>query len=176
MTGAARPSACDHGRGMSAAGRLACVCLLCVAVAACGGSGAGGSSVSNRTQIMNMFSGLESAMAHGHYATACDHFSEREQSQIVAGAKKAGLSSVSTCSDAFGQLIKETGITRAQLAQAFGGDTVPSIKSLSVHGDQATVTYTTAFQGKPYTETDVLVREEGSWRADRTVKRRPSSS
>ncbi len=158
---------------MSAAGRLAFLCLLCGAVAACGG---GGSSASNRTQIMNMFSGLESAMAHGHYATACNHFSAHEQSQIVAGAKKAGLSSVSTCSDAFGQLIKETGITRAQLAQAFGGDTVPKIKSLSVHGDQATVTYTTAFQGKPYTETDVLVREDGSWRADRTVKRTPSSS
>ena len=113
---------------MSAAGRLAFLCLLCVAVAACGG---GGSSASNRTQIMNMFSGLESAMAHGHYATACNHFSAREQSQIVAGAKKAGLSSVSTCSDAFGQLI---------------------------------------------TETDVLVREDGSWRADRTIKRTPSSS
>jgi hypothetical protein len=44
-----------------------------------------GNSASLRTQIMNMFSGLESAMAQGHYATACNHFSEREQSQIVAG-------------------------------------------------------------------------------------------
>jgi hypothetical protein len=125
---------------------------------------------------MNMFSGLESAIAHGHYATACNHFSEREQSQIVAGATKAGLTSVSSCSDAFAHLIKETGITRAQLAQAFGGNTVPKIKSLAVHGDQATVTYAGAFQGKPYTETDALVREDGSWRADRTVKRTPSGS
>jgi hypothetical protein len=113
------------------------------------GSAARGNSASDRAQIVNMFSGLESAMARGHYATACNHFSERERSQIVAGAKKAGLSSVSTCSDAFAQLIKETGITRAQLAQAFGGNGVPKIKSLSVHGDQATVMYTSASQSSP---------------------------
>ena len=124
---------------------------------------------------MSMFSGMESAMAHGDYATACAHFSDREQSQIVAGARKAGLTSVSTCADAFSALVKKTGITRAQLAQTFGGASLPKIKSLSVHGDQATVTYTNTFQGKTYTETDALVREDGTWRADRTVKRTPNS-
>jgi len=124
---------------------------------------------------MKMFSALEGAMARGDYATACAHFSRRQQSQIVAGAKKAGLSSVSSCSDAFARLIKETGITRAQLAQTFGGSSVPKIQSLSVHGDQATVTYTNTFEGKTYTETDALVREDGSWKADRAVKRTPNS-
>ena len=159
---------------MSAARGLACLCLLCLAVAACGGSGSGGSS--DRTQIQNMFSALERAMARGDYTAACERFSQREQSQIVAGAKKAGLSGISSCSDAFAALIKTTGITRAQLARTFGGSRVPKIKTLSVHGNQATVTYTSTFQGKPYTETDALVREDGTWRADRTVKRTPTSS
>ena len=168
-TGATAHSPCDHRRGMRR--RLACLCLLCLAVAACGGSSGGGTS--DRTQITNMFSALDSAMARGDYPAACAHFSQREQSRLVAGAKKAGLRGVSSCSDAFAQLIKETGITRSQLAQTFAGSSVPKIQSLSVHGNRATVTYTNTVQGKPYTETDALVREGGSWRADRTVKRTP---
>ena len=35
------------------------------------------------------------------------------------------------------------------------------------------MTYTNTFQGKTYTETDALVREDGSWKAERTVKRTP---
>ena len=151
---------------------LACLCLLCLAATACGGSS--GTGASDRTQIVSMFTALDSAMARGDYGAACAHFSQREQSQLVAGAKKAGLRGVSSCSDAFAQLVKETGITRAQLAQTFSGSSVPKIKSLSVHGNQATVTYTNTVQGKPYTETDALVRENGSWRADRTVNRTPN--
>ena len=53
-------------------------------------------------------------------------------------------------------------MTKAQLAQAFGGGQAPKFRSVSVHGDQATVTYTATDSGKTFTETDGLVKEDGS--------------
>ena len=109
-------------------------------------------------------------MANGDFAGACGRFSSHQQATIVAGAKRAGLK-VTTCAGALSTLIKETGITRAQLAQTFGGGAAPKVQSVAVHGDRATVTYTTSTQGKKYTETDALVREHGEWKADRVLKR-----
>lgn len=154
--------------GMRAAVCLATVCLLCVGLAACGGS-SGSSASSNRQQISHMFVAMQSAMAKGDYAGACQWLSQRQQTSIVTGAKKAGLKA-SDCAGAFRSLISTAGVSKSQLAQAFGGS-APKIRSLSVHGNQATVTYTSSSGGKPFTETDGLVKEGGTWRADRTISR-----
>ncbi len=84
--------------------------------------------------------------------------------------KRAGFKA-STCANAMTSLIKATGITRTQLAQALGGAAAPKVRSFSVHGNQATVTFTNSVDGHPYTETDALVREGGQWKADRIIKR-----
>jgi hypothetical protein len=153
---------------MRAVLHVVAACLVCAALAACGGSGSSGSS--DRQQIEGMFSSVDKAMANGDYTGACAHFSSHQQATIVAGANRAGLK-VTSCAGAFTTLIKETGITRTQLAQTFGGVGAPKVQSVSVRGDKATVTYTTLTQGKKYVETDALVREDGQWKADRIIKR-----
>jgi hypothetical protein len=150
---------------MKAASRIACAFLVCLALGACGGS----SGSSNKQAITHMFAAMQSAMAKGDYAGACQWFSHHQQSAIVTGAKKAGLKA-SDCAGAFRALISTAGVSKAQLAQAFGSS-APKIRSLSVHGDQATVTYTDTDNGKTFTETDGLVKENGDWRADRTISR-----
>jgi hypothetical protein len=150
---------------MNAACRIVCGCLVCLALAACGGS----SGSSNKQAITHMFVSMQSAMAKGDYASACQWFSQRQQSSIVAGAKKAGLKA-SDCAGAFHALISTAGVSKAQLARAFGNST-PKIRSVSIHGNQATVTYTDTDNGKTFTETDGLVKENGDWRADRTISR-----
>ena len=150
---------------MKAALRIVCACLVCLALGACGGS----SGSSNKQAITHMFVAMQSAMAKGDYAGACQWFSHRQQSSIVSGAKKAGLKA-SDCAGAFRALISTAGVSKAQLAQAFGSS-APKIRSLSVHGNQATVTYTDSDNGKTFTETDGLVKENGDWRADRTISR-----
>jgi hypothetical protein len=168
----------DHGypgnmvSGMRATACLAAVCLLCLGLAACGGSGSSSAS-SNRQQITHMFVAMQSAMARGDYTTACQWLSQRQQSSIVSGAQKAGLKATD-CAGAFRTLISTAGVSKAQLAQAFGGQ-APKIRSLSVHGNQATVTYTSSAGGKTFTETDALVKENGNWKADRTISRRNGS-
>jgi hypothetical protein len=154
---------------MSAAIRIACGCLVCLALVACGGS----SASSNKQAITHMFLAMQSAMAKGDYAGACQWFSQRQQSSIVTGAKKAGLKA-SDCAGAFHALISTAGVSKAQLAQAFGSS-APKIRSLSVNGNQATVTYTDKDNGKTFTETDALVKENGNWRADRTISRHNGS-
>lgn len=154
--------------GMRAALRLTTVCLVCLGLAACGGSSGGSSS--NTQQIEHVFAAMESAMAKGDYAGACHWLSQRQQTTVVAGAKQAGLSA-SDCAGAFSALITKAGVTKAQLAQAFGGGQAPKFRSVSVHGDQATVTYTATDSGKTFTETDGLVKEDGTWKADRTISR-----
>lgn len=154
---------------MNAAIRIVCGCLACLALAACGGS----SGSSNKQQITHMFVAMQSAMAKGDYAGACQFFSQRQQSSIVSGAKKAGLKA-SDCPGAFRALISTAGVSKAQLAQAFGSS-APKIRSLAVHGNQATVTYTDQDNGKTFTETDGLVKENGNWRADRTISRHNGS-
>jgi hypothetical protein len=160
------------GSRMSTAIRIVCGCLACLAIAACGGS-SGSSASSNKQAISHMFVALQSAMAKGDYAGACQWLSERQQSSIVSGAKKAGLKA-SDCPGAFRSLISTAGVSKAQLAQAFG-NSAPKIRSLSVHGDQATVTFTDKDNGKTFTETDALVKENGNWRADRTISRHNGS-
>jgi hypothetical protein len=157
---------------MSAAIRIACGCLVCLALAACGGS-SGDSASSNKQAITHMFVAMQSAMAKGDYAGACGWLSQHQQSSIVSGATKAGLKA-SDCAGAFRALISTAGVSKAQLAQAFGGS-APKIRSLSVHGNQATVTYTDTDNGKAFTETDALVKENGDWRADRTISRHNGS-
>jgi hypothetical protein len=170
--GARSRGTCDHRLGMSAATRLICVCATCLFLAACGGSGGGGGS--DRQQIEKMFSSVDAEMAKGNYASACNYFSERQQTTIATGARKAGLK-VSSCAGALTALIKATGITRAQLAETFGGAATPKLKTVVVHGNQATVTFTDSIGGHPYTETDALVREGGQWKADRIIKRTNTS-
>jgi hypothetical protein len=153
---------------MTAATRIAGICLACLALAACGGSSGGGAS-SNKQAISHMFVAMQSAMARGDYTGACQWLSQRQQSSIVSGAKKAGLQA-SDCAGAFHALITTAGVSKNQLAQAFG-NSAPKIRSLSVHGNQATVTYTDEDNGKTFTETDGLVKENGNWRADRTISR-----
>jgi hypothetical protein len=106
--------------------------LLCLAVVACGESSNSGSS--NTEQIQHVFASMQSAMANGDYAGACQSLSQREQTAVVSGAKQAGLSA-SDCAGAFSALIKRTGVTKAQLARAFGGGQAPKIKSISVNGN-----------------------------------------
>ncbi|HJS95827.1 MAG TPA: hypothetical protein VJ741_16300 [Solirubrobacteraceae bacterium] len=154
---------------MNGALRILCGLVVCLALAACGGS----SASSNKQAVTHMFTAMQSAMAKGDYAGACQWFSHRQQSSIVTGAKKAGLHA-SDCAGAFRALISTAGVSKAQLAQAFGSS-APKIRSLSVHGDQATVTYTDTDNGKTFTETDALIKENGGWRADRTISRRNGS-
>lgn len=154
---------------MSAVLRLTCVLVLCLALGACGSSGS--SAPSQRDAITHMFDAMQSAMARGDYAGACRWLSQRQRATIVSAAKRAGLSAAD-CAGAFAALVKTAGVSRAQLAQAFGGGHTPKIRSVVVHGNQATVTYTATSNGKPFTETDGLVRENGAWRADRTISRR----
>lgn len=156
---------------MRAVIRVTSVCLVCVALAACGGGGSNAGS--DRQQIASIFSSVDKAMANGDYAGACARFSSHQQATIVAGANRSGLK-VTTCAAALSMLIKRTGITRAQLAQTFGGGAAPKVQSVSVHGNQATVTYTETSHGQRYVETDALVREGGQWKADRILKRRAS--
>lgn len=153
--------------GMRATLRLATICLLCLGLAACGGSSGGGS---DRQQIQQLFDSIESDLAHGNYAGACGAITQREQATLVSAAKQAGLSA-SDCAGAFTALTKAAGVTPAQIAQAFGGGQAPKIKSLSVHGDQATVTITAIENGKTTTETDALVKQDGAWKADRALSR-----
>lgn len=154
---------------MSATSRLIAGGLVCLSLAACGGGG-----TSNRQQITNLFNGIYAAMAHGDFATACGYLSQRQQRNVVAGARRAGLNT-SSCADALTSLLKETGVSRAQLAQALGGAGIQrKIDSISVQGNQATVTFTETSRGQKYVETDALVREGGKWRADRIVKRNQS--
>ncbi len=152
---------------------LTAVCLLSVGLTACGGS-SGSSSSSTKQQIQHMFASMQSDMAHGDFAGACHWFSGREQATIVSGLNKAGLDA-SDCAGAFSALIKKAGVTKAQVAQAFGGGHAPNIHSVSVHGNQATVTYTATDNGKTFTETDGLVREDGTWKADHTISRHNGS-
>ena len=117
-----------------------------------------------------MVSSVDTELAHGNYASACNNFSARQQANIATGARKVGLN-VSSCAGALTALIKATGMTRAQLAQTFGGAATPRLKTVAVQGDRATVTFTDSIGGHPYTETDALVRENGQWKADRIIKR-----
>lgn len=149
--------------------RIVCGLVVCLALAACGGS----SASSNKQAVTHMFVAMQSAMAKGDYAGACRWFSHRQQSSIVTGAKNAGLPA-SDCPGAFRALISTAGVSKAQLAQAFGSG-APKIRSLSVHGNQATVTYTDTDNGKTFTETDGLIKENGGWRADRTISRHNGS-
>ena len=161
------PKAAIMTTGMRATLRPAAVCLLCLGLAACGGSS---SSSSNRQQIEHVITSMESAMAKGDYAGACGSLSQREQARFVTAAKRAGLK-VSDCAGAFSALIRTAGVSKAQLAKAFGGGQAPKITSVSVHGNQATITYTATENGKTFTETDGLVREGGTWKADHTISR-----
>jgi hypothetical protein len=158
-------------RGMSVALRIGCTCLLCLALAACGSSSRGSS---DRQQITQVFTGLESAMAKGDYAGACARLSHRQQSNVVSGAKRLGLS-VSDCAGAFSALIQRAGVSKAQLAKAFGAGQAPKVRSVVIHGNQATVTYSAASGGQTFTETDGLVKENGAWKADRTINRHNGS-
>jgi hypothetical protein len=158
---------------MKAAIRLSCACLLCAALAGCGASASSGSS--DRQQITNLFNGIYAAMARGDYATACGDLSASQQAKVVAGVKRAGVE-VSSCADALTTVIKRAGLTRAQLAQTFGaGGGKRKLDSISVHGNQATVTFTETTAGQNYVETDALVRQGGRWKADRILKRSQSS-
>lgn len=147
--------------------RIVCVCLICLAVTACGGSGAD----SNRQAITHLFTSMDAAMARGDYAAACQGFSRRQQANVVSAAKQAGLHA-SDCAGAFSALLNYAHVSKTQLARAFGGGQAPKIHSLVVHGNQATVAYTATANGKTFTETDGLVREDGVWKADRTISRR----
>jgi hypothetical protein len=149
--------------------RLVCVVLMCSALAACGGSGST-SGTSDRQQIVSLFDGMFAAMANGNYSAACGYLSQRQQNTVAAGARKGGLN-VSSCTAALTTVFKRSGVTRAQLAQAFGVGAKRKIDSISVHGDKATVTVTEKTNGQTYVETDALVREDGKWRADRILKR-----
>jgi hypothetical protein len=156
------------GEGMSAAIRILCACLISVAVCACGSSSSSGSS--DRAQIEHVFVALESSMAKGDYTGACNQLSSHQQSVVVSGAEQAGVSA-SDCPGAFSALIKKAGVSKAQLAQAFGGGGAFKFHSVVIHGNQATVSYTTTTGGKTFNETDALVKENGAWKADRTISR-----
>lgn len=153
--------------GMSAAFRILCACLVSVAVCACGSSSSG---TSDRTQIEHVFVALESSMAKGDYSGACNQLSDHQQSVVVSGAKAAGVSA-SDCAGAFSALIKKAGVSKAQLSQAFGGGGTFKFHSIVIHGNQATAKYTTTTGGKTFTETDSLVKQNGAWKADRTISR-----
>lgn len=150
---------------MKAVFRVLGVCLSCSVLAACGGS-----STNNRQQIESLFNGMYTAFAKGDYTTVCTDMSQRQQGVIVAGARKAGMN-VTTCSEAFDTILKDAGVSRAQVAKAFGASGIQrKVDAISVHGNQATVTFTETEKGKTAVETDALVREGGQWRADRILK------
>jgi hypothetical protein len=153
---------------MSAAIRILYACLISVAVCACGSSSSSGSS--DRAQIEHVFVALEASMAKGDYTGACNQLSSHQQSVVVSGAKQAGVSA-SDCPGAFSALIKKAGVSKAQLAQAFGAGGAFKFHSVLIHGNQATVSYTTTTGGKTFNETDALVKENGAWKADRTISR-----
>lgn len=157
---------------MSAVLRILSACLISLAACACGSGGSSGSS--DRAQIEHVFVALESSMAKGDYAGACSQLSSHQEGVVVAGAKAAGLSA-SDCPGAFAALIKRAGVSKAQLAQAFGGGGGFKFHSVAIHGNQATVRYTTTTGGKTYTETDALVKQGGAWKADRTISRTETS-
>ncbi len=148
--------------------RLVRACLVAAGLAACGGGSS--SHGSDRQRVANLLSSVDAAMARGDYTAACGYFSGHQQAAIVAAARRPG-SSASTCASALSTLIKTTAMSRAQLARAFGGGGAPKVQSVATRGDQATVTYITSVAGHSYTETDGLVREDGQWKADRTIKR-----
>lgn len=157
---------------ISAALRIACACLACSALVACGGSS--GSTGSDQQQIANLYQSTFAAMARGDYATACSYFSTREQASIVASAQRVGLNA-SSCAGMFTALINKYHVTRAQLAQTFGAASkAGKVRSISIHGDNATATFTGTTNGQTFTETDALVRQGGQWKADRIVRRSPS--
>jgi hypothetical protein len=118
-----------------------------------------------------MFAAINTAIARGDYAGACAHFSHRQQATIVAGSRRVGLK-VSSCGDALSALIKATGLSRSQLAQAFSGGAAPKLRSVSVHDNKGTVTFINTIGGHKFTETDALVREDGQWKADRMINRK----
>ena len=92
----------------------------------------------------------------------------------MSGARKAGLN-VSSCTDAFTTLLKRAGISKEQVAKAFGaGGVQRKLDSVSIHGNQATVAFTETEKGQTSVETDALVREGGQWRADRVLERSQS--
>jgi len=156
---------------MRALSRLIAGLLICLALAACGGGGGAGS---DRQQITNLFNGIYTSMARGDFAGACGYLSQRQQGNVVAGARRVGLNATS-CSGALTSLLKVTGVSRAQLAQAFGAAGIQrKVDSISIHGNQATVTFTETSRGQTYVETDALVRQGGRWRADRILKRSQS--
>ena len=98
-------------------------------------------------------------------------WSQRQRDNVLASAKRAGLNA-SSCAGALTSLLQAAGISRARLAQALGaGAARRKLDSISVHGNQATVTFSETTGGQKYVETDALVREGGRWRADRIVKR-----
>lgn len=154
---------------MSAPIRLLCACLVCACVAACGGSGSHPAG-SDRQQIVGLFNGLYTSMEHGDYTTACGYLSQRQQDNVVASARKAGLS-VSSCANGLTAIFKAAGLSRSQIANIFSSGPNRKINSISVRGDQATVVFTESASGHTYVETDALVREGGRWRADRILKR-----
>jgi hypothetical protein len=155
--------------------RLSCLCLGCLVVAACGGTSTRTvTSTSNRQQIAGLFNGMYTAFAQGNYGQVCTDMSQRQQDTIVSGARKAGLN-VSSCTDALTTLLRRAGISKEQVAEAFGASGIHrKLDSVQVHGNQATVTFTETEQGQTSVETDALVREGGRWRADRVLKRSQS--
>jgi hypothetical protein len=142
------------------------VCSSCLLLVACGGS-----SPSNRQQIVNLFNGMYAAFAQGNWSQVCGDMSTHQQGNIVAGARRAGLN-VSSCAGAFTTMIKDAGVSRAQIARAFGASGITrKLESVSIHGNQATLTFSETEKGQTAVETDALVRQGGQWRADRILKR-----
>ena len=160
---------------MKVALRLIGIGMACCALAACGGGGGSGSSggggSSDRQQIVSLFNGMFTAMEHGDYSRTCGYLSQRQQNNVVSGASQAGVTA-SSCADALTQLFKKAGITRAQLAQTFGiNGAKRKVDSIKVNGNKATATFTVTTGNETYVETDAFVREGGTWRADRILKR-----
>lgn len=152
--------------------RLAGVCLACLTLAACGGSSS--SAGSDQQQIANLYKATFAAMARGDYATACSDFTTREQAMVVASAQRVGLNA-SSCAGVFTALTTKYGVTRAELSKTFGAaGKIGKVSAISIHGDNATATFTGTTGGKTYTETDALVRQGGKWKADRILKRSQS--
>jgi hypothetical protein len=160
---------------MSAMLRLACAGLACLVLASCGGGGgSGGSTGSDRQQITNLYKATFAALARGDYAAACSYFTAKEQAKVVTDAHRVGLQA-SSCADTFTALINKYKVPRSALAKTFGAaGKIVKVRSISIHGDKATVTFTSTSGGQSYTETDALVREGGKWKADRILKRSQS--
>ena len=118
-----------------------------------------------------MFSSVDTEMAKGDYASACYYFSQRQQSNIAAGARKAGLNVNVVRRRAHRADQGDRDHARPARADVRRREPRRSSSSVVVHGNQATVTFTDSISGHPYTETDALVREDGQWKADRILKR-----